>query len=94
MHHRAAAIELQLHSDGDTVVLGVGDDGPGIPVAERERVLGRFVRLDPGRPREGGGAGLGLAIVAEVARAHHGEVAITDSRLGGALVQVRLPAAR
>ena len=94
MHHRAAAIELQLHSDGDTVVLGVGDDGPGIPVAERERVLGRFVRLDPGRPREGGGAGLGLAIVAEVARAHHGEVTITDSRLGGALVQVRLPAAR
>jgi signal transduction histidine kinase len=94
MHHRAAAIELQLHSDGDTVVLGVGDDGPGIPVADRERVLGRFVRLDPGRTRYGGGAGLGLAIVAEVARAHHGKVTISESSMGGALVTVRLPAAR
>jgi signal transduction histidine kinase len=94
MRYRAAAIELLLRADGDTVVLGVGDDGPGIPVADRERVLGRFVRLDAGRTREGGGAGLGLAIVAEVARAHHGEVTITESRLGGALVTVRLPAAR
>ena len=56
-------------------VLEVEDDGPGIPVAERERVLERFYR-PAGSP--GTGSGLGLAIVREIARAHGGSVAIGE----------------
>ena len=55
----------------DRVRFAVLDDGPGIPVSERERIFERFHRTDPGRTRSAGGAGLGLAIVraiAEVAR--------------------------
>jgi signal transduction histidine kinase len=75
------------------VVLTVDDDGPGIPDAERERVLQRFVRLDEARSRDDGGSGLGLAIVDEVARAHGGSVSISQSPLGGARIEVRLPTA-
>jgi len=79
-------------AEGDgTVRLEVDDDGPGIPVAERERVFERFVRLDDARARDGGGSGLGLAIVAELVAAHGGTVAVAASPLGGARVAVTLP---
>ena len=51
----------------------------------------RFVRLDDARARADGGAGLGLAIVAEVVAAHGGTVDVVGSPLGGALFRVRLP---
>jgi signal transduction histidine kinase len=69
----------------------VADDGPGVPAAERTRVFQRFVRLDDARARADGGAGLGLAIVAEVVAAHGGTVDVVDGPLGGALFRVRLP---
>ncbi|HEX8582321.1 MAG TPA: ATP-binding protein, partial [Acidimicrobiales bacterium] len=59
--------------------------------AERTRVFQRFVRLDDARARADGGAGLGLAIVAEVVAAHGGTVDVVDGPLGGALFRVRLP---
>ncbi|MGE0296223.1 ATP-binding protein [Pseudonocardia sp.] len=93
VRHAAGVVELHLSSLDGTVELAVGDDGPGIPVADRERVLRRFVRLDPGRARDAGGSGLGLAIVTEVAHAHGGTVEVGRSPRGGALVTVRLPAA-
>jgi signal transduction histidine kinase len=54
-------------------------------------VFERFVRLDDARARADGGAGLGLAIVAEVVAAHGGTVDVVGSPLGGALFRVRLP---
>ena len=69
----------------------MGDDGPGIPEADRVRVFDRFVRLDSARARSGGGTGLGLAIVSEVVAAHGGNVVIGDRPGGGALVTVQLP---
>lgn len=79
---------------GAVVVLAISDDGEGVPEADRERVFDRFVRLDAARSRAAGGSGLGLAIVAEIARVHGGAVRMTsDPRLGGALVEVTLPAA-
>ena len=67
------------------------DDGPGVPVDQREHVFLRFARLDESRQREAGGGGLGLAVVAAAVAAHHGTVAIGDSSLGGARLEVRLP---
>jgi signal transduction histidine kinase len=63
-----------------------------VPPDQRERVFERFVRLDDARARDGGGSGLGLAIVAEVVAAHGGTVELTDAGLGGARVEVTLPA--
>ena len=71
--------------------LSVADRGPGIPAADRERALGRFVRLDPSRGSPG--AGLGLALVAAVARMHGAEVVLGDNG-PGLHATVRFPAAR
>jgi len=73
--------------------LEVADDGPGVPEADRIRVLGRFTRLD--RSRQTPGTGLGLALVAAVARLHGGEVTLADARPGsvppGLAVRISLP---
>ncbi|WP_030692927.1 cell wall metabolism sensor histidine kinase WalK [Streptomyces globisporus] len=92
------AFDLAEQPDG-RVVLGVEDDGPGVPPADRERVFERFVRLDEARSRrpgdgdgnDAGGSGLGLAIVAELVAAHGGTATVTDGRLGGARFEVTLP---
>ncbi len=93
VRHAAAAVTFSLAERDGVVLLAVDDDGPGIPESERAHVLERFVRLDDARARDDGGSGLGLAIVSELVRAHGGAVTITDSELGGARVEVRLPAA-
>jgi signal transduction histidine kinase len=72
-----------------TATLTVADDGPGIPAADRHRVFQRFVRLDEARTRDAGGAGLGLAIVADIVAAHGGRVWIDDNH-PGARFHVRL----
>jgi two-component system, OmpR family, sensor kinase len=68
------------------------DDGPGIPAQERERVFERFHRVDGGRSRKSGGAGLGLAIVRAIAEAHGGRVRADAARNGlGARIELELP---
>jgi len=70
----------------------VEDDGPGVPLTDRDRVFERFVRLDEARTRDDGGSGLGLAIVRELVAAEGGTVRFTDTgRLPGARVEVQLP---
>ncbi len=76
----------------DKIRFAVVDDGPGIPLAERERVFERFHRTDPGRARAAGGAGLGLAIVQAIVEAHGGQVRARDSANGtGAQIELVLP---
>jgi two-component system, OmpR family, sensor kinase len=76
----------------DRIRFEVSDDGPGIPVRERERVFERFHRTDFGRTRATGGAGLGLAIVRAIAEAHNGTVRVGDAPNGrGASVELVLP---
>jgi signal transduction histidine kinase len=91
--HARSRVLVTVGRDGDTAVLEVSDDGPGVPPADRARVFERFVRLDDARARADGGSGLGLAIVAEVVAAHGGTVEVTDAPGGGALFRVRMPAA-
>lgn len=90
--HARSAVAFSLRSADGEVVLTVEDDGEGIPPAERKRVFERFVRLDEARARDSGGAGLGLSIVVEVASVHRAGVAVHESRLGGACLEVRFPA--
>lgn len=89
--HAASVITVSLAEHGDEVVLEVGDDGTGIPAADRSRVFERFVRLDESRARDDGGSGLGLAIVRKIVDTSHGTVEIEDSPAGGARFVVRLP---
>lgn len=69
----------------------VRDDGPGIPVEERERVLKPFARLDASRDRRLGGVGLGLAIVSRIVQRHGGEFAVLDAPEGGANMRMFWP---
>jgi two-component system, OmpR family, sensor kinase len=86
-------VRLEVDRSGSKQIqFAVIDDGPGIPVCERQRVFERFHRTDPGRARTAGGAGLGLAIVQAIAEAHGGHVQAVDSRNGhGARVELQLP---
>jgi signal transduction histidine kinase len=88
--HAASTVTLAVGADGAYQRITVCDDGPGIPPGDRERVFDRFTRLDDGRARDAGGAGLGLAIVRELVRRHAGTVTLGDAE-PGLRVEVRLP---
>jgi signal transduction histidine kinase len=78
-----------LPADGDHgAILFVEDDGPGIPVPEREAVLERFYRV-PGSP--GSGSGLGLSIVRVIIQAHGGDITFKDPDHGGFQVGLVFP---
>ncbi len=91
VRHAKSRIDIQVSNGTEVAVLAVSDDGPGIPTTERSRVFERFVRLDSDRARSSGGAGLGLAIVAEVVTAHGGTVTVEDRPGGGTTMTVTLP---
>ena len=86
----AGPITLTARREGGRAVFSVADHGPGVPEAERARVLTRFSQLDPSRGD--GGAGLGLALVAAVAQMHHAEIALSDNA-PGLRVTLRFPVA-
>ncbi|OAM79342.1 sensor histidine kinase [Devosia elaeis] len=82
-------IVVELQRDANLVRIVVADSGPGIPEAERKRVLERFVRLEESRSEPG--SGLGLALVNAVARLHDGQFRIEDNAPGVRAV-LELPA--
>ncbi|BCY11544.1 two-component sensor histidine kinase [Actinoplanes sp. L3-i22] len=86
--HARSAVAVSVWAD-DWAHLVVTDDGDGIGPGDRERVFGRFVRLDDSRARHDGGSGLGLPITREIITGHGGEVRIDDGP--GAVFHVRLP---
>ena len=81
-------------ASADHQQLTVEDDGYGIPIEQRTHVFQPFMRLDNSRTRATGGHGLGLAIVASIAKAHGGHAHVTDSPLGGALFSIQWPVAQ
>jgi signal transduction histidine kinase len=96
VRHADSQVCVSVRSEAGWAVLTVTDDGPGIPAADRERVFGRFTRLDNARDRTGEeGAGLGLAIVRSTAEAHGGSASLGDAASGGTCpglrAVVRLP---
>lgn len=85
--------DVTLSQAGDTVRIGIGDRGPGIPQEDRKRVFDPFYRRDASRNRNVEGAGLGLAIANNVIRSHGGSIQLTDRPGGGLNVIVELPVA-
>jgi signal transduction histidine kinase len=83
-----AWIEVRTIATLTGPLLEVADNGPGVPEAERIRLFDRFYRLE--RSRSTPGSGLGLALVAAVARLHGAEVSLADAE-PGLLAQVRFP---
>lgn len=85
--------ELRLRRDRKALRFIVEDDGPGIPEDRREDALRPFLRLDSARNQnQGGGVGLGLAITADIVRAHGGQLRLGASdRLGGLRAEIHLP---
>ena len=87
-------IRLRLRRDRDQAVIEVTDEGPGLTAEQVERVFERFYRADTARTRhtgDSGGAGLGLAIVAALVKAHAGTVEVESVPGKGATFRVRLP---
>ena len=73
-------IVLSAETKDDHIQIAVADSGPGIPEAERGRVIERFVRLEQSRSMPG--SGLGLSLVSAVARLHGGELKLEDNGPG------------
>lgn len=90
--HARTTVWLSLRRDGDWAMVSVRDDGPGVPVADQQRIFDRFTRLDEARARDRGGSGLGLAISREIAQAHGGSLRLVSAETAaGASFELRLP---
>lgn len=88
----AAHVKVTVTHDARWLSLAIEDDGPGIANDQREEVFKPFVRLDGARNLDAGGTGLGLAIARDIARAHGGDILLSDSTLGGLRALIRIPA--
>jgi signal transduction histidine kinase len=91
VRYARSAVTIALARRPDSLVLTVGDDGPGIPEDQRDAIFERFRRLDPARTRHEGGYGLGLPIVRGVVTLLGGTIEVGTAALGGAEFRIRLP---
>jgi signal transduction histidine kinase len=90
VRHARNSVTISLTSAGGEGQVLVGNDGPPIAAADRDKIFDRFVRLDDSRSRQGGGAGLGLPIARDIVLAHGGTLGVEDLADGAAL-RIRLP---
>lgn len=93
VRHARTAVAISLQEQGPWVVLRVSDDGHGVDPAHRQRIFQRFARLEEGRQRDRGGAGLGLALSRRIVERHGGHLHVEDAPSGGACFVVTLPSA-
>ena len=89
LSHAGAPVEIATRREGSRVFIEVMDRGPGVPQQEAERLKRPFTRLDEARSGAGG-AGLGLAIVDRVARAHGGRFELVEREGGGLVARLSL----
>jgi two-component system, OmpR family, sensor histidine kinase CpxA len=86
-----AKLERQHSSNGEEMVIRVGDSGPGVPDASLAKIFEPFYRLDDARNRQTGGAGLGLSIADRAIRLHGGQISASNRKEGGLEVEIRIP---
>jgi two-component system OmpR family sensor kinase len=86
-------VHVSVAASDPEAVVRVTDAGPGIAVADQERIFDRFFRVDDSRTRGNGGTGLGLSVVQSLVTAHGGTVSVASSP-GRTTFSVRLPLAR
>ena len=85
-----STIAMRVEADAVEAALSVADEGPGIPAEHRERIFDRFYRIDEGRSRASGGAGLGLAIARWAVEANGGRISLASSGTGS-VFRITLP---
>jgi signal transduction histidine kinase len=88
-------LSVEESSSNQTVFvqLAIEDEGPGIPEDKASRVFDRFFRVDEGRTRDAGGAGLGLAIAKWAVEVHGGTITLSPRQPRGSIFAIRMPAA-
>ncbi len=88
------AARVKAFAQDGRAVVTVEDDGPGLPEDELEAVFEPFHRAERSRSRETGGAGLGLTVARQAARAHGGDVTLANRSEGGLVARLHLPLAQ
>lgn len=84
-------VNVSAAKHNGSLTVEVEDDGPGIPEGEREHVFRPFYRVDHARNQDAGSTGLGLAIARDIARIHGGDIALSQSTLGGLKAVLKVP---
>ncbi len=84
-------IEINLQKLKSSILIVVEDNGPGIPIGERENVFKPFYKIDKSRSENSSSVGLGLSISSDIIRSHGGKIDLSDSKMGGLKVIISLP---
>lgn len=90
---KGSTVALRVERTSDGAVIAIKDQGPGVSAEHRERIFDRFYRVDESRTRNGGGAGLGLAIAKWAVEMHGGQITVHDGPDGGSEFRIVLPIA-
>ena len=86
----SSRVNVTMHKSGHSILIAITDNGPGMPEDELEQVFEPFYRTEQSRSRDTGGVGLGLAVVRNVLRQHHGRVTLRNQRPHGLQVKIWL----
>jgi heavy metal sensor kinase len=84
-------VGVRVYAAGDRAAIEVSDEGAGVAPAHRVRIFDRFFRVDEGRGRESGGAGLGLSIAKWAVEVNGGRIEVGNGAAGGAVFRIDLP---
>ncbi len=84
-------IEVRLRAEAEQAVLTVTDTGVGVAQSELPRLFERFHRIEGSKARTHEGSGIGLALVQELVRLHHGEIAATSELGRGTTFSIAIP---
>ena len=87
----ANKIDINCQKLKSNILIYIEDDGPGIPIQERENVFKPFYKIDKSRSKESSSVGLGLSISSDIIRSHGGKIELADSKYGGLKVIISLP---
>ena len=84
-------IEINFQKLKSNILIIVEDNGPGIPISERENDFKPFYKIDKSRSENSSSVGLGLSISSDIIRSHGGKIDLSDSKMGGLKVIISLP---